>query len=106
MTVRLALAGLELLGTNLARNLATLDGAELSVLCDADEKRLSRLGRQYPAARLVPRFDDVLEDATIDGVVIATPVDTHYKLAYAALSAGKHVLVEKPLATSSASTRP
>jgi predicted dehydrogenase len=101
MTVRLALVGLGYWGPNLARNLAVLDGAELVALCDANEDRLRRIGRQYPAARLVPAFEDVLADATIDAVVIATPVETHFELCRAALAAGKHVMVEKPLATSS-----
>jgi predicted dehydrogenase len=102
MTVRLALVGLGYWGPNLARNLAVLDGAELVALCDANEERLRRIGRQYPSARLVPSFEDVLADDAIDAVVVATPVDTHFDLCRAALAAGKHVMVEKPLATSSA----
>ena len=102
MTVRLALVGLGYWGPNLARNLAILDNAELVALCDANEERLRRIGRQYPSARLVASFDDVLADDTIDAVVVATPVDTHFDLSRAALAAGKHVMVEKPLATSSA----
>jgi len=102
MTVRLALVGLGYWGPNLARNLAILDNAELVALCDANEERLRRIGRQYPSARLVPSFEDVLADDTIDAVVVATPVDTHFDLCRAALAAGKHVMVEKPLATSSA----
>ena len=72
------------------------------MLCDADKGRLERMARQLPGPRLVTDFADVLADDTIDGVVIATPVDTHFTLAKAALEAGKHVLVEKPLATTSA----
>jgi predicted dehydrogenase len=102
MTVRLALVGLGYWGPNLARNLAILDNAELVALCDANEERLRRIGRQYPSARLVPSFADVLADDAIDAVVVATPVDTHFDLCRAALAAGKHVMVEKPLATSSA----
>jgi len=102
MTVRLALVGLGYWGPNLARNLAILDNAELVALCDANEERLRRIGRQYPSARLVPSFEDVLADEAIDAVVVATPVDTHFDLCRAALAAGKHVMVEKPLATSSA----
>jgi len=102
MTVRLALVGLGYWGPNLARNLAILDNAELVALCDANEERLRRIGRQYPSARQVPSFEDVLADDTIDAVVVATPVDTHFDLCRAALAAGKHVMVEKPLATSSA----
>ena len=57
--------------------------------------------RRYPAVRRTTRFEDVLEDESIDAVVIATPVSTHYELALAALEAGKHVFVEKPMAGSS-----
>jgi predicted dehydrogenase len=102
MTVRLAQVGLGYWGPNLARNLAAVDGGELAVLCDADTGRLQRMARQLPGPRLVTDYADVLADDTIDGVVLATPVDTHFTLAKAALEAGKHVLVEKPLATTSA----
>jgi predicted dehydrogenase len=102
VTVRVAQVGLGYWGPNLARAVAAVDGAELAVLCDADPERLKRLGRQYPAARLSSDYADVLADATIDAIILATPVETHFKLARAALEAGKHVLVEKPLATTSA----
>jgi len=101
MTVRLALVGLGYWGPNLARNLAAVEGAELATLCDADGQRLARIGRRFPSARLVERFEDLIADEEIDGIVLATPVSTHYELCLAALEAGKHVLVEKPLATSS-----
>lgn len=101
MTVRLAHVGLGYWGPNIARNLASLDGAELAMLCDADRSRLERVGRQLPGPRLVTDFADVLADDTIDGVVLATPVVTHYPLAKQALEAGKHVMVEKPLAPTS-----
>lgn len=101
MTVRIAQVGLGYWGPNLARNLAIVDGGELSLLCDANAERLERIGRAYPAARRTTDYAQVLEDESIDAVVIATPVATHFDLARAALTAGKHVLVEKPLATSS-----
>jgi predicted dehydrogenase len=101
MTVRIAQIGLGYWGPNLARNLATVDGAELAVLCDADPGRLARMGRQLPGPRLVTDVAEVLSDDTIDAVVVATPVATHFDLARSVLEAGKHVLVEKPLATTS-----
>jgi predicted dehydrogenase len=102
MTVRIAQVGLGYWGPNLARNLATVDGGELVMLCDANAERLGKMGRQVPSARQVTDFADVLADAGVDAVVLATPVDTHFELARRALEAGKHVLVEKPLATTSA----
>ncbi|MCV0403175.1 MAG: Gfo/Idh/MocA family oxidoreductase [Chloroflexi bacterium] len=101
MTVRLAQVGLGYWGPNLARNLATVEGGELAVICDSDPVRLERMGRQIPSARMVKDFDAVVADPDIDAVVLATPVETHHRLAKQALQSGKHVLVEKPLARSS-----
>jgi predicted dehydrogenase len=100
--LRLAAAGLGYWGPNLARNLDELDGAELAWICDRDEDRLQRLGGRFPDARKTTHFEDLLEDDSLDAVAIATPVVTHFELARAALLAGKHVFVEKPLALSSA----
>ena len=101
MTIRIAQVGLGYWGPNLARNLAAVDGGELVTLCDASQDRLERMRKQLPHARLVTDYEHVLSDETVEAVVLATPVETHYRLASAALEAGKHVLVEKPLATSS-----
>ena len=100
MTVRLAHVGLGYWGPNLARVLSSIDGAELTVLCDANAERLQRFGRLYPTSRLTTSFEDVIADKVVDAVVLATPVATHFELARAALESGKHVLVEKPLASS------
>jgi len=102
VTVRIAHVGLGYWGPSLARNLASIDGAELSILCDTNAERLELIGRGFPGARRVTNYEHVLHDETIDGVVLATPVESHFSLAKAALESGKHVLVEKPLATSSA----
>jgi predicted dehydrogenase len=91
---RLAQVGLGQWGKNLARNFSDL--ADLAWLCDADEAQHGGLAQRYPGARLTARFDDVLADDSIEGVVIATPVPTHYELAKQALEADKHVFVEKP----------
>ena len=101
MTVRIAQVGLGYWGPNLARNLAAVEGGELVTLCDASPDRLARMGKQLPGRRLVGDIDSVLSDDSVDAVVLATPVDTHYSLARDVLEAGKHVLVEKPLATTS-----
>jgi predicted dehydrogenase len=99
--LRVAVVGLGYWGPNLVRNLAELDDSELAWLCDLDPDRLAALGRRYPGVGLTDSFDDVLEDPTVDCVVIATPVSTHFGLASRALTADKHVLVEKPLCASS-----
>jgi predicted dehydrogenase len=100
MTVRLSMVGLGYWGPNLARNLAAANGAELAVLCDADADRLTRFRKSYPDARFVTSYEDVVADEAIDAVALATPVHTHFEMAAAALRAGKHVFVEKPLAAS------
>ena len=94
--------GLGYWGPNLARNLDELDGAELTWICDRDEARLERYGGRFPEARKTTRFEDLLEDDSLDAVAIATPAVTHFELTRQALLAGKHVFVEKPLALSSA----
>jgi predicted dehydrogenase len=96
--VNIALVGLGYWGPNLARNFVALPEATLHTLCDTQTERLERLGRQYPSAKQQTSFEAVLADPTVEAVVIATPVQTHFDLALAALQAGKHVLVEKPLA--------
>ena len=91
---RLAQIGVGQWGKNLARNFAEL--ADLVWLCDIDAEQHADLAQRYPEARLTVAVDDVLEDASIEAVVIATPVPTHYELTRRALEAGKHVFVEKP----------
>jgi predicted dehydrogenase len=98
--VRVAVVGLGYWGPNLVRNLNELDDAELVAVCDIDKDRLAPVGRRYPAVRVTTRFDDIVADPTIDAVLIATPVSTHYPLGMEAIAAGKHVFIEKPLARS------
>jgi predicted dehydrogenase len=93
VTVTVGVAGLGHWGPNLARNFADL--AELSWLCDSAPDRVDVASR-YPQARFTGDFDEMLADTSLDAVVVATPVPTHFELARRALEAGKHVLVEKP----------
>jgi predicted dehydrogenase len=86
--------GLNYWGPNLVRNFN--DIADLTWLCDLDEAQLQTIGARYPNARTTSSFEELLTDDTLDAVVIATPVPTHYTLAKQALQAGKHVFVEKP----------
>lgn len=73
----------------------------MSMLCDMDPERLRSVGRQFPTARLTSDYGAVLATDDVDAVALATPVSTHFDLASQALRAGKHVLVEKPLAMTS-----
>jgi predicted dehydrogenase len=100
--VRVGVVGLGYWGPNLVRNLLEVEAAEISVVCDLEAPALAAISRRYPALRTTTRFDDLLEDPSVDAVAIATPVRTHAALASAALEAGKHVFVEKPLAASAA----
>jgi predicted dehydrogenase len=99
--VALAVVGLGYWGPNLARNVQEIPQARLEMLCDVDSTNLRRVQERYPAARATTSYDDVLADPDVEAVVLATPVGTHKPLAMAALQAGKHVFVEKPLAASS-----
>ena len=92
--MRIAQVGLGQWGKNLARNFGEL--TELAWLCDIDEECRAEVAQRYPAARVTGSLDDVLADETVEAVVVATPVPTHYELARRALEAGKHVFVEKP----------
>jgi predicted dehydrogenase len=91
---KVGVAGLGYWGPNLARNFDEL-GA-LAALCDLSDDLRQRFAARYPNVRVYPDYDELLSDETVDGVVIATPVPTHYELAKHALDAGKHALVEKP----------
>jgi predicted dehydrogenase len=99
--VNVAVIGLGYWGPNLLRALFELEDVDVGYICDLDPERLDRFGRRYPSARATRDFDNVLADPTVDAVVIATPVFTHFALASRALNAGKHVFVEKPIASSS-----
>jgi predicted dehydrogenase len=89
-----AVVGLGYWGPNLARNFDEL-GA-LAALCDLDASLRERFAARHPNARVYADYDELLADDSLDAVVIATPVPTHYALAKQALAAGKHALVEKP----------
>jgi predicted dehydrogenase len=86
-------------GPNLVRNVAECPQLKLRALCDLDPVNLRLFGQRHPDTLAVSELDALLVDPTIEAVVIATPPQTHYALAKRALQAGKHVLVEKPLAT-------
>ena len=88
-------------GPNLVRNFADQRDAEVRMVCDLRPERLAAVRRRYPAARVTTVPADVWNDPAVDAVAIATPVRHHFELAMSALGAGKHVLVEKPIASTS-----
>jgi len=99
--VSVALVGCGYWGPNLARNFHELPNARLAVCCDLDEARLAQIQALYLTPRTTQDFSTVLADPEVEAVVLATPAATHYSLARQALLAGKHLLVEKPLAMNS-----
>jgi predicted dehydrogenase len=101
--LRIACVGLGYWGPNLARNFARC--AELAWCCDLDEANRRTYAPLYPGTRFTADFDELLADDTLDAVALATSVPTHHPLGMRALEAGKHLFVEKPLATSAAAAR-
>jgi protoporphyrinogen oxidase/predicted dehydrogenase len=103
--VRVGVVGLGYWGPNLVRNLAELQQVEVAVFCDVRTEALEAISRRYEGVTCTTSFDELLADQSLDALLIATPVSTHYALAKSALAAGKHVFVEKPLATSAEEVR-
>jgi predicted dehydrogenase len=89
-------------GPNIARNIREQRGGELLAISDLRPQRLIDAASRYPGVKATTELYEVLSNPRIDAVVIATPVSTHYDLAMQALRAGKHVIVEKPMAMNSA----
>jgi predicted dehydrogenase len=100
--MRVAVAGLGHWGPNIARNLAALPGVELAWCCDPSEANRERVAPSFPGTRFTGDVGEVLADAGVDAVALATPVPTHAELARRVLEAGKHCFVEKPMAQSAA----
>jgi predicted dehydrogenase len=92
--------GLGYWGPNWVRNLHQSQAARRIVACDLDQKRRTHVSQLYSDLETTSHFEDLLNDDDIEGIVVATPVGTHYGMAKRALDAGKSVLVEKPMATS------
>lgn len=99
--IGIGLVGYGYWGPIIARNFEELDNAHLVAICDCNEERLSLACANHQNIRCVASLEELLEASDIDAVVIATPAASHFSLAHTCLSVGKHVLVEKPLATSS-----
>jgi predicted dehydrogenase len=105
MLLRVAVLGAGHWGPNLIRNFHNHRTSEVAWVVDRDEARLALAGGRFPEVRLGTRAEEALADPAVDAVVAATPTATHYELTRQALLSGKHVLVEKPLATRAAEAR-
>jgi predicted dehydrogenase len=100
MTVSVGLVGLGYWGPNLARNIARSKNAELRYLCDLSTDLHDKYRSSFPNAKFTTDYQELLNDDSLDAIVLASPVPTHHPLGKLALDAGKHLFVEKPLALS------
>lgn len=87
-------------GPNLIRNFNENAHTDIRYACDLDLKSLKKIKGRYPSVITTRNYRDLLRDEDLQVIAVATPVHTHYKLASEILSAGKHLLIEKPLAAS------
>ncbi|MGH7968910.1 MAG: Gfo/Idh/MocA family protein [Limisphaerales bacterium] len=95
--IQVGVVGCGYWGPNLIRNFRQLGDCHLKSLCDTSETRLAHMRRLYPEVAMVRDFSDILNDPELDALAIATPVRFHFDMAKAALAAGKHVFIEKPM---------
>lgn len=98
--IKVGVVGCGYWGPNLIRNFRSLPDCSLKMMCDISEARLKHLRSLYPEVQGATDFDHALNGAGLDAIVIATAVRFHYPMAKAALLAGKHTFIEKPMAAS------
>jgi predicted dehydrogenase len=98
--LKIGVVGCGYWGPNLIRNFSSLPECELRLMCDLNPQRLKHMKSLYPHVEGHMDFDHMLNGAGLDGVVIATSVKTHFRMAKASLEAGKHTFIEKPMAAS------
>ena len=103
--IRIGVIGYGYWGPNLVRNFYETAGAQVACVSDLRAERLKLVQSRYPTIRVTANHRELIEDPGVDAVAIATPVSTHFDLAMKALQAGKHVLVEKPLASTAEQVR-
>ncbi len=99
--INVACVGSGAWGRNLVRAFASLPDCRLLYCCDVDAKVLEQVSKTYPDCKATPSLSEVLRDEKVDAVAVASPAKLHYEHARAALLAGKHVYVEKPMALAS-----
>jgi predicted dehydrogenase len=100
--VTVGIAGFGYWGPNLVRNFRAITECHLKAVCDLSEKRLKHMHSLYPEVTGETDYNALVNDPEIDAIVIATSARLHFPMAKSALSAGKHVLIEKPMACSTA----
>jgi predicted dehydrogenase len=100
--LRIGVIGYGYWGPNLVRAFSETPGVSVTWVSDLQPARLALVASRYPAVRTTTDYRDVIADANVDAIAIATPVSAHFTIATHALEAGKHVWVEKPLCATSA----
>ena len=103
--LKMAAVGCGYWGPNLIRNFNSNPEVDLVAICDLDEGRRKHMGGLYPHARVTDDLQSVIDDESIQAVVVATPVSTHFPIGKAVLESGKHLFVEKPMAASAEECR-
>lgn len=103
--IRIGVIGYGYWGPNLVRNFAETSGATIAGVADLSPSRLDMVQKRYPGVRTTTQFQDLLTDPSIDAIAVATPVSTHFELGMAALKAGKHLWLEKPMTETSLQAR-
>jgi predicted dehydrogenase len=99
--IKIGVVGFGYWGPNLVRNFVEMRDAHVVWVTDLRSERLAVVTARYPATKVTTDYRTVIDDPDVDAIVIATPVSTHFELGMAALRAGKHVLLEKPIAATS-----
>jgi len=100
MAVKIGLIGAGYWGPNFARIASNSATSELAWCSDLSDKNLDSMKKNYPSVKITKDYNDILNDKEVDAVIVATPAETHYKVAKDCLLAGKHVLIEKPMSYS------
>ncbi len=100
--IKIGIIGFGYWGPNLLRNFSALDICKVEIVADFRAERLNSIKKNYPSVNTTTNADDIFNDSSIDAVIIATPVFSHFELAKKALDNNKHVLIEKPMTASSA----
>ncbi len=103
--IRIGIIGYGYWGPNLVRNFAEMNDVEVAGVSDLATAKLDTVRRRFPALKTTTDFHDLLNDPTIDALAIATPVNSHFQLGMAALKAGKHLWLEKPMTETSLQAR-
>lgn len=103
--VSIGIIGYGYWGPNLVRNFSETPGMKVGAVSDLDPAKLDAVRRRYPSTWTTTEYTDLLADNSIDAIAIATPVRSHFELGMAALEAGKHVWMEKPMTETSEQAR-